>query len=203
MSAKSTKLATLQSNLAATVKSLPAADEIAIDLTLWRKFTRFVRDADELVDALGNIDGDYRSRSALWGWVSDRLGTLEAKVSAGWQFFDAESCYDAEGVLSQSHVAWRLLVMFLSFPEGSAANAQIFTHTLLAHVLDAEPSPLALETCCRDIVAEREKKPPPTNVFLQLLRKHDKRWDKRWAAMLRAREVLKHITELKHERART
>jgi hypothetical protein len=88
------------------------------------------------------------------------------------------------GYLSTKYVVERLGVLIGSYANARPGSPEIFSHTMVEHVIANDPTPCSLETTCRKLI-ERENKPytPETCEVVAMLKRENELWYKRRVAI--------------------
>ena len=152
-------------------------------LPKWRDFNRFVDDVDELVEFDEQLNemasGDIEER-AEWCQM------LVAKCKVGLERFNRRENLDDpddnESELSQAYIAKRVTVMVASFPNANPSSPEGYMQMLVEHISAIDLTEVELEGACREIV-ETQKFAPAISEVLQMIRKHQEKWEDRYYAI--------------------
>jgi hypothetical protein len=180
----------------------------------WRDFNRFVADLDELHEYVCDLrrhrfnsqSDDSRTASDVED-DAEYCQELVEKCKAGFEQFDRADNYDANGTLSETHVAKRLGMMIGAFPNANPGTPKDYARMLVEHVgAFVGLTDVMLESACREIV-ETAKFAPAVSEVMTVIAKHAEQWrNRRWAmrdaenARLALIEVLKKREQEKKSR---
>jgi hypothetical protein len=144
-------------------------------------------------DRLDDLEGNLRYWEAtgfLHFMATEHSGLLERLGQ-----FDHAKHYDENGRLTRKAVAERLAWLVDSFPVCNVPNVEVYTTMLVDEVRVANVTLPALEAACREIRRTMKFLPSVAEV-LPILKKHEKLWDTRTAAIHYLPRMLKGAEEL-------
>ena len=182
----------------------------------WRVFNRFVADAEELREYVGQLyelrwhpaEDDARTAAGIED-EAEFCQALVARCKAGLARFDHPDNYEADEdsdgehvVLSDAHIAKRIGILVASFANANPGNAEGYVTMLIEHVHAVEGlTEVALESACREIV-ETQKFPPAIAEVLSVIKRQMDQWRERRYAIREAESLRLAVVKTLIERER-